>query len=159
MKNIIFWEENGQNEVLDLIIQIAEQGIMGDKNAQTLARYIREGLEILRNLELPPNKKIQHVFNEDNGDLRTIQLTKPLVSKPPLLEFRINRSSPGAFRAIYFEYEENTESYIIFTKALLKQLGESNPPELQQKINDSFKMYLSLLEDPSKIIGKGDSNE
>lgn len=151
MTKIIFWEENGVKEVREQIVQIAQLGIAEDKDAQHLSRYIREGLDILKTTPLPPNQKIQAFFQEDNGDKRTLKITKPFPNKPPLLELRINRSKPGAFRAIYFEYDYGNEKFLIFTKSLLKK-GDPNPPDLQQKIDDSYKIYSEFINDPKKYL-------
>ncbi|MEK4487961.1 hypothetical protein MHH81_20855 [Psychrobacillus sp. FSL H8-0484] len=152
MTKIIFWEENGVKEVLVQITEIARLGIAGDKDAQHLARYILEGLDILKTTQLPPNQKLQAFFKEDNGDPRTLSITKPFPNNPPLLELRINRSVPGAFRAIYFEYDnDDNEKILIFTKSLLKK-GDPNPPELQVKIIESYKIYLEFLKNPKKYL-------
>lgn len=150
MNTIIYLEQNGVSEVEQLIRQIALQGIAGDSDAQHLARYIRQGLSILSETAIPSNQRLQAIFKEDNGDHRTFQLLKPL-RKVPLLEFRVNRSVPGAFRAIFFEYQYEGETLLIFTNGLLKS-GDPNPPELQQKIEDSHNIYLDFCRDPTKYL-------
>ncbi|MGG0741246.1 hypothetical protein [Niallia taxi] len=151
MNTIIYLEDtNGVSEVEQLISKIAYQGIEGDTDAQHLAKYIRQGLEVLESTSIPTNQRIQAIFEEDNGDKRTFQLLKPL-RKVPLLEFRVNRSVPGAFRAIFFQYDYEGESLLVFTKALLKR-GEPNPPELQGKIEDSYNIYLDFCRDPNKYL-------
>ncbi|MBT2734118.1 hypothetical protein [Bacillus sp. ISL-7] len=151
MNTIIYLEDNkGVSEVEQLIRQIAFQGISGDQDAQHLAKYIRQGMAILKDTSIPTNQRLQAIFEEDNGDKRTLQILKPL-RKVPLLEFRVNRSIPGAFRAIFFEYEYEGENLLVFTKGLLKK-GDPNPPELQQKINDSHKIYLDFCRDPKKYL-------
>lgn len=150
MNTIIYWEDNGVSEVRELIQEIALQGIAGDKDAQHLAKFIGQGLNLLSDTVIPVNKRLQAVFEENNGNPRTFQLLKPL-NKVPLLEFRVNRSEPGAFRAIFFQYEYEGERLIVFTRALLKK-GDSNPPELQLKINESYNVYLDFCRDPKKYL-------
>lgn len=150
MATIIYLEDNGVSEVAQLIREIALQGIEGDGDAQHLARYIRQGLDLLESVNVPPNKRLQAIFEEDSGDKRTFQLLKSL-KKTPLLEFRVNRSVPGAFRAIFFEYEYEGEELLVFTKALLKQ-GDPNPSELQQKIEESYKIYIDFCKNPNKYL-------
>lgn len=57
-------------------------GILGDSDAQQLAKYIRQ----LSNVGVPQNKKLIMVGEEENGDKRTF-------NHCPLFEFRVNRST------------------------------------------------------------------
>ncbi|WP_128568348.1 hypothetical protein [Lysinibacillus boronitolerans] len=102
MAIIIYLEEDGISNVLTEIKGIAELGIDGDADAKQLAKYIRQGLTQLENVGLPANKELMMIGEEENGDKRTFNLLKPLISSYPLFEFRINRSTPGAFRAVFF---------------------------------------------------------
>ncbi|MFC9601720.1 hypothetical protein ACFTQL_28775 [Peribacillus butanolivorans] len=150
MATIIFLEENGESQVLTEIANIAQMGIAGDSDAEQLAKYIRQGLRQLARVGIPPNKKSIMTGTEDaTGHPRTFNLLKPIVGIDgiPLMEFRINRSTPGAFRAIFFTYQYHGEQIIIFTKAVLKK-GNPNPPEFQVAITESIRMYHEFTKDP-----------
>ncbi|MED4287374.1 hypothetical protein [Priestia megaterium] len=158
MATIIYLEINGVCEVENKIIGIALEGKEGDSDSQTLAKFIRQGLDQLESVGVPDNKKLLGTFEEDNGHPRTFNLLNEITSRPPLLQFRVNRSVPGAFRAIFFEYEYQGEQLLVFTKALLKT-GDPNPPELQQAIEDSYKIYLDFLKSPEKYLEGNEFNE
>lgn len=119
--------------------------------ARALAKYIRQ----LTNVGVPPNKQLMMVGKEDNGDLRTFNLLKPLTSQYPLNEFRINRSTLGAFRAIFFEYNYEGEQLLIFTKSVLKQ-GDPNPPEFQAAMRESEALFVKFHENPNLYLGEDD---
>lgn len=134
METIIYLEENGESQVVTEITNIAHMAIAGDSNAKQLARYIRQGLQQLSNVGIPYDKRLIMIGEEENGDLRTFQLLKDLkYCKYPLFEFRVNRSTPGAFRAIFFEYVYEGEQLLIFTKAVLKK-GDPNPLSSKQRL-------------------------
>lgn len=155
MATIIYLKDNGESQVAKHIADIARMGNQGDSNARALAKYIRQGLTQLSNVGVPPNKQLMMVGKEDNGDLRTFNLLKPLTSQYPLNEFRINRSTPGAFRAIFFEYNYEGEQLLIFTKSVLKQ-GDPNPPEFQVAMRESEALYVKFHENPNLYLGEDD---
>ncbi|SFD03457.1 hypothetical protein SAMN05443252_1177 [Bacillus sp. OV322] len=152
MATIIYLQENGESQVLTEIENIAQMGIEGNADAQQIAKYIRQGLTQLTNLGIPPNKKMIMIGEEPNGHPRTFNLLKDIVGiHRPLLEFRINRSTPGAFRAIFFCFDFEDEQLLIFTQAVLKQ-GDPNPPEFQKAVRKSVQMYDEFLKDPMKYL-------
>lgn len=152
MTTIIYLKENGESQVITEITNIAQIGIAGDSDAKQLAKYIRQGLHQLSHVGIPPDKRLLMVSQEENGDPRTFQILKDLKHcRYPLFEFRINRSIPGAFRAIFFEYEYEGRQLLIFTKAVLKQ-GDPNPPEFQTAIADSENMYERFHENPDQYL-------
>lgn len=156
MATIFYLEENGESQVLTEISNIAHLGIDGDKDAQTLARFIAQGLDLLKDLGIPENKDLLLFGQEDNGDLRTFHLLKELrYCRFPLFEFRVNRSTPGAFRAIFFEYNYEGEQLLVFTRAVLKQ-GDTNPPEFQAAIKKSEFLYVKFHANPAKYLEEGD---
>lgn len=155
MAIIIYLDDNGEKQVLTQIKTIALMGIQGDSDAKALAKYIRQGLTQLAEVGVPTDKSLMMTGEEENGDLRTFQLLKPLICQYPLNEFRVNRSSPGAFRAIFFEYEYKKEQHLIFTKSVLKQ-GNPNPPELQVAIRESEVLYEKFHENPEFYLGEDD---
>lgn len=155
MTTIIYLEENGESQVLTEITNIALMGIDGDNDAQHLARYIRQGLKQLEDIGVPANKRLMMTGYEDNGNPRTFHLLKPLTCNRPLMEFRVNRSRPGAFRGIFFEYQYEGEQLIVFTRAVLKD-GDINPPEFQQAIRESEYLYDDFHNDPEKYLGEGE---
>ncbi len=155
MATIIYLDDNGEKQVLKQISTIANMGIQGDSDAKELAKYIRQGLTQLVKGGVPPDKKLMMTGKEENGDLRTFNLLKPLTCQYPLNEFRVNRSSPGAFRAIFFEYEYKKQQFLIFTKSVLKQ-GNPNPPEFQAAIRESEVLYEKFHENPKFYLGEDD---
>lgn len=155
MATIIYLEENGESQVITEITNIAHMGIEGDTDARQLAKYIRQGLTQLSKVGLPQNLQLIMIGEEENGDKRTFNLLKPLVSSYPLFEFRVNRSTPGAFRAIFFEFEWEGNQLLVFTRALLKK-GDINPPELQTAIQESEMLYLDFCNNPSKYLREDD---
>lgn len=155
MVTIIYLNDNGERQVAQHIADIARMGNEGDSNARVLAKFIRQGLTQLFNVGVPPNKQLMMVGKEDNGDLRTFNLLKPLTSQYPLYEFRINRSTPGAFRAIFFEYYYEGEQLLVFTKSVLKQ-GDSNPPEFQVAMRESEVLYVKFHENPNLYLEEDD---
>jgi len=156
MAIIIYLDDNGKSQVVAQITDIADMGKQGDSDAKTLAKYIRQGLAQLSKVGVPSNKKLVMVGKEENGDLRTFNLLKPLTyCRYPLNEFRVNRSIPGAFRAIFFEYEYEGEQLLIFTKSVLKQ-GDPNPPEFQSAIRESEILYEKFHKNPKLYLGEDD---
>lgn len=153
MATIIYLEDNGERQVETQITDIAYMGIRGDSDAKALGKYIRQGLTQLSKVGVPSNKRLMMFGEEENGHLRTFHLLKPLTScRYPLNEFRVNRSTPGAFRAIFFEYEYEGEQLLIFTKSVLKQ-GDPNPPEFQTAIRESEVLYEQFHENPNLYLG------
>ncbi|SOC21512.1 hypothetical protein SAMN05880501_1133 [Ureibacillus xyleni] len=156
MTTIIYLEDNGERQVLKQIADIARLGISGDQDAKELAKYIRQGLQLLGKFGVPSDKRLMMVSEEVDGDKRTFHLLKELKHIPyPLFEFRINRTTPGAFRAIFFEYKYEEEQLLIFAKSVLKQ-GDPNPPELQQAIKESLALYERFHENPELYLGEDD---
>lgn len=156
MATIIYLKENGESQIITEITNIAHMGIAGDSDAKELAKFIRQGLQRLSNVGVPSDKRLIMVSEEENGDLRTFQILKELRHcKYPLNEFRINRSTPGAFRAIFFEYEHEDEQLLIFTKAVLKQ-GDPNPPEFQAAIRESEILYEKFHQNPNQYLREDD---
>ncbi|WP_156506010.1 hypothetical protein [Bacillus sp. SJS] len=155
MATIIYLEDNGEISVITEIKNIVQLGKEGDSDARTLARYIRQGLTQLEAVGIPAEKRLEMYGYEDNGDERFFNLLKPLRGPKPLYEFRVNRSTPGAFRAIFFEYNFEGEQYLIFTKAVLKK-GDSNPPEFQTAMRESERLYQDFFKDPSKYLEEGE---
>ncbi|WP_040037066.1 hypothetical protein [Bacillus thermotolerans] len=154
MATIIYLKDNGESQVLTEITNIAQMGIDGDSNSQELAKYIRQGLDQLSTVGVPANKQLLMYSHETNGDPRTFHILKELKGcSCPLNEFRINRSEPGAFRAIFFEYEYEGEQFLVFTKAVLKQ-GDRNPPELQTAIKQSEILYQDFHQNPDSHLRK-----
>lgn len=152
MVTIIYLKENSKSQVITKITNIAQMGIEGDLESQQLAKYIRQGLDQLSKVGIPKNKKLVMIGKEVSGDLRTFNLLKEIISLHPLLEFRVNRRTPGAFRAIFFEYQLNKEQQLlVFTRALLKK-GDPNPPELQTAISESESLYLDFISNPDKYL-------
>lgn len=153
MAIIIYLDDNGEKQVATQITTIAHLGIQGDSDAKALAKYIRQGLTQLAKGGVPADKELLMIGEEENGDLRTFHLLKPLTSQYPLNEFRVNRSSPGAFRAIFFEYEYKGEQLLIFTKSVLKK-GDPNPPEFQIAIKESEFLYKKFHKNPRSYLGE-----
>lgn len=154
MVTIIYLEENGISPVLTDITLIAQMGIAGNKDAMELAKYIRQGLSLLATTGVPSNYRLTLESQEENGDQRTFQLLKELKHvRFPLFEFRVNRSTPGAFRAIFFEYMYEGEQLLVFTRSLLKQ-GNPNPPLLQQFIQESEDLYDKFHKNPEAYLGE-----
>lgn len=155
MAIIIYLDDNGESQVVTQITNIAHMGNQGDSDAKALAKFIRQGLTQLSKVGVPSNKQLMMVGEEENGDLRTFHLLKPLTCRYPLNEFRVNRSTPGAFRAIFFEYEYEGEQLLIFTKSVLKQ-GDPNPPEFQIAIRESEILYKKFHKNPKLYLGEDD---
>lgn len=156
MATIFYLPGNEENQVVTEITKIARLGIEGNGDARELAKYIRQGLEQLSKMGVPPNKRLMMESEEENGDKRTFQLLKDIKHIPyPLYEFRVNRTTPGAFRAIFFEFEYGGEQFLVFTKAVLKK-GNPNPPEFQQAIRESLVLYEKLHENPKLFFGEDD---
>src|SRR5699024_5098223 len=155
MVTIIYLKDNGESQVANHIVDIARMGNQRDSNARVLARYIRKGLAQLTKVGVASNKQLMMTSEEDNGDLRTFNLLKPLTSRYPLNEFRINRSTPGAFRAIFFECDYEGEQFIVFIESVLKQ-GDSNPPEFQMAMRESEALYVKIYENPTFYLGEDD---
>jgi hypothetical protein len=151
MATIFYLEENGESQVITEIINIAQLGKDGDSDAQHLARYIRQGMTQLEEVGVPHNKRLIMYGVEDDGAPRTFQLLKPLVSRRPLYEFRVNRSTPGAFRAIFFEYDYEGIQLLVFTKAVLKK-GDPNPPEFRVAVRESERLYDEFHKNPEKFL-------
>ncbi|MFS0690432.1 hypothetical protein AB1K89_14455 [Sporosarcina sp. 179-K 8C2 HS] len=126
-------------------------GIKGDGNAQELAKFLRQGLQQLSSVGIPANKELIMVGEDENGHKRTFRLFKELTCNRPLNEIRVNRRKPGAFRAIFFEYEYEGEQLLLFTKAVIKK-GDPNPPEFQTAIRESERLYDKFLQNPDKYI-------
>lgn len=144
-------KENGESQVISEISKIAQMGIEGDSNAKELAKFIRQGLQQLSVVGIPPNKELIMYGEEESGDRRTFRLFKELICDRPLNEFRVNRSMPGAFRAIFFEFEYEGQQLFIFTKAVIKK-GDRNPPEFQKAIKESELLYDKFHQNPDKYI-------
>lgn len=156
MTTIIYLTDDGVTQVPEEISSIARKGIEGDQDAMELAKYIRQGLKLLEEVGVPPTHKLQLISEEENGDKRTFQILKKLKHcAHPLFEFRVNRSTPGAFRAIFFEFEYENEQLLIFTKSLLKQ-GDSNPPEFQKIIKESEILYMKFHQNPEDYLREDD---
>lgn len=152
MPTIIYLKEKDQSQVMNHIADVARMGIDGDVDARELAKYIRQGLSQLKTVGIPSNHELVLHSHEENGDERSFRLLKPLKHiTSPLFEFRINRSVPGAFRAIFFEYEYNGEQLLVFTRSILKQ-GDSNPPEFQTAIMESQILYQRFCRNPDRFL-------
>lgn len=155
MTTIIYLNDNGESQVAKHIAYIAQMGKEGDRDARALAKYIRQGLTQLSNVGVPSDKQLIMIGEEENGDLRAFNLLKPLKSRYPLNEFRVNRSTPGAFRAIFFEYNYEGEQFLVFTKSVLKQ-GDPNPPAFQAAMRESEALYVKFHENPSVYLERDD---
>ena len=121
---------------------------------QMLAKYIAQGLNVLETIEIPANKRYLWVTQNEQNNPISFNILKELTSAKPLLEFRTNRSEPGAFRAIFFEYDYQGEYYLLFTQALVKT-GDPNPPELQAKIQRSLEQYHEVVQHPEDYLEGG----
>lgn len=151
MNKIQYLQDGNDTPVLDVITQIARQGMEGDHEAQMLAKYIAQGLNVLESIDIPANKRYLWVTQNEQNNPISFNILKDLTSAQPLLEFRINRSEPGAFRAIFFEYEYQGDRYLVFTQALIKT-GDPNPPELQAKIQRSLEQYQEVVQHPDHYL-------
>lgn len=79
----------------------------------------------------------------------TFHIVKKAVSQPSVFEFRINWD-PLYYRALFFVDDLDGEQFKFLTRSLLKET--KNPPELQQKINETELVAQMYKRNPSKYL-------
>ncbi|MBM7581088.1 hypothetical protein [Jeotgalibacillus terrae] len=153
MTTIVYLKENGASQVIGEIQNVAALGVQGDPDAQEMAKIIAEGLNFLEENGIPENRELIFVREESaSGHLRTYKLIKDMkYTKNPVAEFRVNRSTPGAFRVFFFESNYHGEDIIVMCRAALKQ-GVSNNAATRQAIKDTDQLYDLFHQDPDKYL-------
>lgn len=140
MSRIIFVTNlTGKKEVKEHIAEIVAIANSGNKDYEALAAYIAQALVYLKDIRVPENDK-DYLLKWDTTDYwdperkLTFHIVKKAVSQPSVFEFRINWD-PLYFRALFFVDDVDEEQFKFLARSLLKE--EKNPPELQQKINET----------------------
>jgi hypothetical protein len=135
--------------VLDLINQI-EVEAQGDAGMLQLYKFIIRGLEILENHGLDNALKNYLYGTREDGKPYTIKIAKELRNHIPLIEFRVNWTGTGAFRAIFFEYVHSKKQILIFTRAVVKQA--TYDPDFERIARESETIYHDFMANPEKYI-------
>lgn len=155
MGKIIFVTNlSGKKEVIDDIAKIVAKAKAGDKSYQAVSHYIMQALHYLKDIKVDENdKKYFHKWKttdvwEPTRELE-IKIVLKAISQPSVFEFRINWE-PLYFRALFFVDDVNKEQYKFMARSLLKE--EKNPPELQQKINETEWVSQMYNKNPSKYL-------
>jgi hypothetical protein len=155
MGRIIFVTNfSGKKEVKEHIHEIVQKANEGDKDYEALASYIAQALDYLKDISVPEgdNKYLLGWNTTDYWDPEralTFHIVKKAVSQPSVFEFRINWSNLY-FRALFFVDNPTEEQFKFFPRSLLKE--EPNPPELQQKINETELVSRMYFSHPSKYL-------
>lgn len=138
--NIEFLEdENGQQQVVDLITSIAKSGKSYREYAELSSR-VAQVLDYLYEVGVPPkDKRTIYAESLDSYQITLTEVVKELDNHPPLLELRANWKPIGAFRAIFFciKDDDGNES-IYFTKAVIKEATYSS--DFEDAVVNSEKM-------------------
>lgn len=156
MGKIIFVTNlSGHKEVREDINDIATKAKAGDANYQALAKYIAQALLYIKDIPVPEGDNT-YLLEWDTTDVwdpdRPLKfyVVKKAVSQPSVFEFRINWN-PLYFRALFFVDDiDNKEQYKFLSRSLIKK--EKNPPELQQKINETEFVSRMYKLNPSKYL-------
>lgn len=155
MGKIIFVTNiSGVKEVKEDISFIVSKAKAGDTNYQAVAAYIAQALDYLKDITVPEGDNT-YLLEWETTDVwdperpLTFTIVKKATSQPSVFEFRINWD-PIYFRALFFVDDVDLEQYKFLTRSLLKQ--EKNPPELQQKINETEMVSMMYKINPSKYL-------
>lgn len=145
---------SGKKEVKDDIAVIAAKANAGDTAYQAVAMYIAQALEYVKDIDIPTGDneyllewKTTDIWDSDRP--LCFYIVKKAVSQPSVFEFRINWN-PIYFRVLFFVDDVDQEQYKFLTRSLMKE--EKNPPELQQKINETELVAGMYRTNPSRYL-------
>ncbi|WP_144491975.1 MULTISPECIES: hypothetical protein [Bacillus cereus group] len=156
MGKIIFVTNfNGKKEVKEHIAEIVAKANAGDESYQIVAHYILQALDYIKDIPMHEEDK-DYLLKWETTDFwdperpLTLHIVKKATSQPSVFEFRINWE-PLYFRALFFVDNNADEAEFKFlTRSLLK--ATKNPPELQQKINETEMVSRMYKSNPSKYL-------
>lgn len=155
MGKIIFATNfSGIKEVKEDINDIVLKANAGDSNYQALAHYIANALDYIRDISVPEGDN-DYLLGWDTNNVwddeqeLTFHVVKKAKSQPSVFEFRVNWR-PLYFRALFFVDEIEQEQFKFLSRSLLKTT--KNPPELQQKINETELVSKMYKLNPSKYL-------
>lgn len=155
----IFFVENkitGVNEYYQLIAEVVARAKSGDKIYIELAHYVAQGLDALKDINIPVNQS-NYEYTWHTTDMwdasRPLSFTivKQMASYSTVYEFRINWSE-RYFRTFFFIHNDGGEQYKIFVRAMIKE--ERNPPEVQQAIAETALHAIDFYKNPAKNLRK-----
>ncbi|MBY0224102.1 hypothetical protein [Sporosarcina aquimarina] len=145
---------SGIKEVKEDIADIVAKANAGDTAYQAVAMYIAQALEYVKDIDIPTGDNAYllgwnapHIWEPDRT--LTFHIVKKAVSQPSVFEFRINWN-PLYFRALFFVDDVDQEQYKFLVRSLMKD--EKNPPELQQKINETELVAMMYKTNPSRYL-------
>ena len=122
-------DEQGDQQVINILSEIISKAEV-DKDYQNMAHRITQAFKYLKDIGVPP-KHLRSIQAESlDGFVITLdKVVKELCNHPPLMELRVNWNPVGAFRAIFFYFENGGHQKIIFTQAVIKEDTFSQPFE------------------------------
>lgn len=138
--------------VSDVIDNLRSEGVAGDVGKLQLFKLVQRGLEFLEKHGMP-SASIQYFTTErDDGSPYTIRLVKNLSQHVPLLEFRINWTGTGAFRATFFEcpHPKTGQQILIFVRAVVKV--STFDPDFERIATETDVIYSNFMQNPEKYI-------
>lgn len=145
---------SGTKEVKEDIADIVVKANAGDTAYQAVARYIAQALEYIKDIDIPTGDN-DYLLEWETTDVwdsdrpLTFYIVKKAISQPSVFEFRINWN-PLYFRALFFVDDVDQEQYKFLVRSLMKD--EKNPPELQQKINETELVAMMYKTNPSRYL-------
>lgn len=143
----------GTKPVMTLIQQLLEEG-KSDPEVFQLYLLIIRGIDFLRRHGLQESFKTYFMTQREDGRPYTIMLVKELEQHVPLVEFRINWRGVGAFRAVFFEYEDEGEAVLIFVNAVMKK--QTYDQTFEAMVEEVESIFTDFQQDPEKYLLIGD---
>jgi len=146
-------DSNGNQQVVDLIRQIAHRALVDD-DYKNLSVRIGRVLTLLKAVGVPEiNDRCLKTTGHQNQEITLVDVVKELRDHSPLLESRANWIPVGAFRAIFFyEKDRNGDQYIYFTQAVIKQKTYSR--DFEDAIERSERMMYDFYQRKRGLRGR-----
>lgn len=135
--------------VFDFISQLGEQA-KTDPTKRQIYELILRGMRFLEHHGLQEAFKTYFQTHLEDGRPYTIMIVKHLTRHVPLLEFRINETSVGAFRVFFFEHIIEDTQILCFARALIKEA--TNDPAFETMANEVDTLYKDFLMQPEQYI-------
>lgn len=144
-------DENGNKPALTYLLDLTSRAEAGGTDAKWLLPRIRFALDSITKYGVP-DAILKNLYGDADGNPFTLmEVVKPLVNHPPLLELRINmKDKKGAYRAVFFAHESNGQQYLVFTRSVLKE--DTFSSEFEIAVAETEAMYPDFKADPSKYI-------
>lgn len=141
--------ETGTKAVFDFISQLGEQA-KTDPTKRQIYELILRGMRFLEHHGLQAAFKTYFQTHLEDGRPYTIMIVKHLTRHVPLLEFRINETSVGAFRVFFFEHVIKDTQILCFARALIETT--TTDPAFETMANEVDALYQDFLKQPEQYI-------